>query len=376
MDQETAQLLFKEGAIFILLDVPLGTEFGIDYNCWDVGPKFKGVKMIPPGVHFIYYSAKNKEGQVAPRTGFFHEFKQREIILRKWDPLNEDIKAEEANPDVMESYEINKQELDQYLAPYPYDNYKKWVSLTNHITSDLLTSLHAEEVKVSSVTALKSEKSDSLSRAADRLKSSEPVRDVSQECQSIKEAESHLSKLQFAPDSSVQYHAVPRKYPAGASPADVTKYSLDSSYALTTMIESCYNNKELLLLGELQISFVCFIIGQVYDGFEQWKKLVSVLSTAQRAVVTYQNLYMQCIKVLYFQLKEIPEDFFVDILSQQNFLTDTLYEFFLNINNEEVSDELRKRGAKFKANLTETFKWDFSREPDEYAPVVVETEIT
>ena len=33
------------------------------------GDKFLGVKMIPPGLHFLYYSPVSKEGQVAPRTG-------------------------------------------------------------------------------------------------------------------------------------------------------------------------------------------------------------------------------------------------------------------------------------------------------------------
>jgi A1 cistron-splicing factor AAR2 len=55
MTQDTAKWLFDEGAMFVFLDVPAGTEFGIDCNSWQVGPKFKGVKMIPPGVHFIYY---------------------------------------------------------------------------------------------------------------------------------------------------------------------------------------------------------------------------------------------------------------------------------------------------------------------------------
>ena len=41
--------------MLIILDMPVGTEFGIDYNSWHVGPKFKGVKMIPPGLHFVYY---------------------------------------------------------------------------------------------------------------------------------------------------------------------------------------------------------------------------------------------------------------------------------------------------------------------------------
>lgn len=55
MDGELANRLFSEGAALVLLDVPERTEFGMDYNSWAVGPKFKGVKMIPPGFHFIFY---------------------------------------------------------------------------------------------------------------------------------------------------------------------------------------------------------------------------------------------------------------------------------------------------------------------------------
>ena len=58
MDQETARVLFREGGTLLFLDMPEGSEFGIDYNSWTVGPKFRGVKMIPPGIHYIYYRYK------------------------------------------------------------------------------------------------------------------------------------------------------------------------------------------------------------------------------------------------------------------------------------------------------------------------------
>jgi len=55
MDQETAQKLFYNAAIMVFLDAPKQLHFGIDYKSWQIGPKFKGVKFIPPGLHFIYY---------------------------------------------------------------------------------------------------------------------------------------------------------------------------------------------------------------------------------------------------------------------------------------------------------------------------------
>lgn len=39
----------------VCLDVPERTHFGIDFTDYVVGPKFKGVKLIPPGPHFVYY---------------------------------------------------------------------------------------------------------------------------------------------------------------------------------------------------------------------------------------------------------------------------------------------------------------------------------
>ena len=62
MDQETANKLFDAGAIFLFLNVPLKTEIGIDYNSWQTGPNFRVVKLIPPGLHFIYFSPTDKYG--------------------------------------------------------------------------------------------------------------------------------------------------------------------------------------------------------------------------------------------------------------------------------------------------------------------------
>lgn len=55
MDQDLAKFLFNHGATLIVTDVPTGTDFGIDLKSWNTGENFKGMKMIPPGFHFIHY---------------------------------------------------------------------------------------------------------------------------------------------------------------------------------------------------------------------------------------------------------------------------------------------------------------------------------
>ena len=48
--------------------------------------------------------------------------------------------------------------------------------------------------------------------------------------------------------------------------------------------------------------------------------------------------------------------------------------FFSMLEGSATADKaLVKRGLQFRENLTKKYKWDFSSEPDEFAPTVVET---
>ena len=62
----------------------------------------------------------------------------------------------------------------------------------------------------------------------------------------------------------------------------------------------------------------------MYEGFEHWKRLLALLCRSEEAMRQRRDLYLGLIAVLYHQLGEIPPDFFVDIVSQDNFLTSTL----------------------------------------------------
>lgn len=73
LSPEAAQRLYQEGGFLVVTQLPPGTEFGIDLYSWNTGEKFLGVKMIPPGIHFVYYSTLDQGTagpQLSPRTGF------------------------------------------------------------------------------------------------------------------------------------------------------------------------------------------------------------------------------------------------------------------------------------------------------------------
>lgn len=88
----------------------------------------------------------------------------------------------------------------------------------------------------------------------------------------------------------------------------------------------------------------------VYDAFEHWKELVKLSCFCEDALSSHPQYFLNFISkflhskrfdpastpctcaimavvvtaMLHFQLKEIQEDFFVDIVSRNNFLTATL----------------------------------------------------
>ena len=84
--------LVQEGATLVVLGVPPGTEFGVDLNSWNTGEKFCGVKLIPPGLHFVYYSSVHLATRTtAPRTGWFHTFGRGELVVKRWSPEGEEV---------------------------------------------------------------------------------------------------------------------------------------------------------------------------------------------------------------------------------------------------------------------------------------------
>lgn len=106
MSPELAQQLHSEGAILIVAGCPVGTEFGIDLSAYHIDERFRGIKMIPPGPHYVYTASGGGTGATgggigggttfgsdsALRVGFLHFFQPREIIIRQWNAEHEELR--------------------------------------------------------------------------------------------------------------------------------------------------------------------------------------------------------------------------------------------------------------------------------------------
>ena len=371
MDPNVAKNLVKEGATFVLLDVPPGTEIGVDMKSWNVGEKFLGIKMIPPGVHYVYYSSVNlAQKTVAPRTGFFHIFSRGEILIRRWRRDHEEV-VDSVTEEDKERIKADMKNLDRGLGVYPYQSWRKWISLSDHITEATLTRLEPVNKNICSVSDLIPVGAEGNHQEEDDS-SSEPC----------------LPKMMNRQGTNIRYTNVStRKYPEGSSPAEITRHSMDGSFQLseflTTLhrmygdaVSSSMSDQNTIneVLAEIQFAFLCFLVGMNHDSFEQWKRLVNMICMCDAKMVEQPDMFSKFLNVLYFQMQHVPTDFFVDIVSSNNFLCGSLNTLFTNgRNNTDVSQQLKLKLARFESNVTKRFGWDFSQDLEDDAPIVVET---
>lgn len=131
------------------------------------------------------------------------------------------------------------------------------------------------------------------------------------------------------------------------------------------------------IIGELEFCYICFLVGHSLEAFEQWKQIFSLFCSCELAITKYRKLYKLFVNLIDIQVKEIPEEFLADIVSNNNFVYVKLRNLFRSIQDSNVDGELKMKVERFKQSLTSTFAWDFSDlnvEEDDEAPVIVESE--
>ncbi|XP_014482230.1 PREDICTED: protein AAR2 homolog [Dinoponera quadriceps] len=371
MEQNVAQTLFTQGATLVLLDVPVGTDVGIDIKSWNTEGNFKGIKMIPPGIHYVHYSAVNEFGEMAPRVGFLHNFQKYEFLVKKWDSKEEDISTESVPEETVRRLKDNLKELDRYLGPYPYEIWKQWSELTSKINVTLMERCSPLCGYVRS--ALELEHCSDASRPRGGESEAKRPRRSGKLTAEDKEEEL-LPDLKPKPGTELRLTEIPdKRYPDDATPSEITRHSLDSSYTLSATLRKLREPVEII--GEMQLTFICFLAGQSLDAFEQWKKLVTLICDADRAIPQYRSVYIEFLQALEVELSYVPEEILCDIVASNNFVYQKLYKLFGNIeSNADVDGRLKSYAKRLQERLTAKFLWDFSNlleDADDEAPVIV-----
>ncbi|CAO3646712.1 unnamed protein product [Cunninghamella blakesleeana] len=281
------------------------------------------------------------------------------------------------------------------MGPYPLDPptyYQQWEHLTNYITPGLLKKILPNNGRVSHLPAAttkskeKSEKGKEKMKLEDQhiLKQQETneedttmtINTVEPDLMTRKEKRKGKEIIEKEEGMEFTPFDIRQSFPPGATGDQITKWSLDKSWLANHLLKQVYRQDHHLLLGEMQLAFVCLLMAQNFSGFQQWKQFVHLLCSCQELVSENPNLYLDFIDTLKYQLEECPTDFFHDILSENNFIA-----FMLKNLQDNIPSSNKKLYNKFdslKIFLKKRFQWELSEEnsddeedDDEDAPVIV-----
>ena len=130
------------------------------------------------------------------------------------------------------------------------------------------------------------------------------------------------------------------------TPQQVTQFYTNKSAVLQMLLEKHLQNDPYEILGEFQMAFILFMIGQNLEAFEHWKNLYILTTHAKDGVepdnrdnegydankeasrlLALQKLsdgqfFNALIRSLFGMFKEIPESFFQEVLSQGSFIAE------------------------------------------------------
>uniref|UniRef100_A0A914H0E4 Protein AAR2 homolog n=1 Tax=Globodera rostochiensis TaxID=31243 RepID=A0A914H0E4_GLORO len=352
MSQELALELFENGGVLVLKDFPVGCEFGIDYRSWVVGPNFLGMKMIPPGVHFVYFSVPG-----APRIAFFHCFQEKEVVLRRWDKQSEDLVPDYKSDEVeLGRLRANLKNIDRHLGVYPFSDYRDWLSLSSYITPKIVRRLSPSNAlgRISSQNEMVTHEAELEKRMGDPLGLSIVDREHRGRIRFTDEY--GLPLMSEGEEAQLHFTQIPQ---ITLAETNLRRAGIDSSDRFLRCLSSVGGDYREVL-GEFQFAFIIFLIGQVYEGFDQWKRWIHLVCSCTTALQSQAQFFNELFAVFHFQMKMVPDDFFVDVLARNNFLSSTLSLFFANIEDTpSVDPSLKAKGTKFRALLEKRFNRSF-----------------
>jgi A1 cistron-splicing factor AAR2 len=310
-----------------------------------------GIHTIPSGIHFIYHGTG-----MGARQGFFWRAERGDIAVTSWDPSNEEISVK---PQLSDEALLNlraavhRGELNFNLGPYPLAQLGTWINISNLISDSVL-----QRADIPCGTVVYPGDASDARVGIPHLDAVQPYFP----------GLARVARLSPIDEREKRFREdLPRQ--PGVSPQDVTKHSMDKSLFLETLVVDFFRGSYEELLGELQLSFLLFMLLFSEPGLEHWKRLVHILCNCEDLLIKKPQVYAAFFRILYEQLNFSPEDFFHTELSYKNFLRPAMSSLFQILNSPRVPEVLlehRKRLLNFMRKKFDLFDSNIPDESSQY----------
>ena len=396
----------------LFLNLPPRTFVGLDLVSFDSSPQFYGIKNIPAGLHFIYTGTDASLSIRHGRWLNFPEDAEASVYTLKWTSEDESLELLQptvpdtrASPRGLVDYAAlidatanlaEKQDAATNTSPSagtstaaPTD----FPPLTSHITSTTLTRILSASLTISSISSAPRDSDAEHIPGLSHLETSEAI-----------SADAVLNVLDID---------LKRTWSQGDVGSIRTERARDRSWYLSQLIDAATDEhsesegntlaaKEIL--GELQFYFLMVLTLANYSCLEQWKRLLSVLLTCEKALDEVEGYFVEVLRILELQLRH-ADDVEGGLFELRDEVGCASLRHLLSAFGDTVRDtvgengELSREVERFERDMRERFGWegkgdvvrrgmveledgervevsldgvDEDEERGEYAPVVVE----
>lgn len=363
MQNSTRQAL--ELGIIGFLDAPPGVHLTLDLNSILTGEKFKGIKMVPEGLHLLTWSSS----EYAPRVAKFLEVTRHDPLLTlsdpkfmnsqfvfRWSTEEETFYQCDLQTDAIAANFVSAARalyLDKELGAFPIDLRHRWLALTSTITLENLVHILPDDGYI---------RADADESFESRLVAAmQKEGEVGQMNKTFSVANPQNCSQGPAKRSILRYSFLPG-VSSMSTPQSRTQYAMDTSATLLHLLfdrqrnivhndeassateclsslEACANDLPHFrlhqanlstsfqcVLCEYQTAFVLFLLCQSYASFERWKHFTDIflridslllgssqflMDATNKEMSNFHSFLTSAYGIIYSHLVEIPEDLFI-----------------------------------------------------------------
>jgi A1 cistron-splicing factor AAR2 len=338
-------------AAVLLLDLPPSALAGIDLFSFTTTPRFRGIKDLPSGWHFVFTGSSTA---FSVRHGiWFRVQDSHQLTITRWHPRDETLSTVTDEAERLR-WRANVGEVwEKGLTPYRQSSTDKaeaqdlsgdWLQLTSYISDALLRRITQGDSEGLHLTSASSATQD-LDEIPGLASS---------------ESKTHPEKeLHFLPVD------LKRTWRPDATGRERTDAAQDRSWALKSLMSEAGNSHGDEILGELQFCFLVVLTLNNWSCLEQWKRLLTLIFTCKTAVPTHPDLFIRAIATLRLQLMHCKdsEGGLIDLADEGgSLLRSLLTRFRKGLDSqpriEEVQDVLDELDD-LEAYLRDEHGWQF-----------------
>ena len=315
MSNDEALRRVEHGGTIIIMDVPPGTEFGIDCTLFTVGEKFRGVKMVPPGLHLVLLGAA---GNDVTRVAEFVRVAPAEVHVRRWDPHTETFaRGTGHDPEQTARLQMGarRHDFDKATGAYPARAAEVWHRLTSHVTEDVLSRCGvpvgtrvAPGDPAAPLEACVRGGPEAAAAARERERA-----DATPSRASADDSDEGNRLFSFDVPVAPSFGDAASRAPAGASPEEITALGHDPEARLRRAVAAAHGGDWRGFLGCNQTAFVLFLLLGSEPALAHWKATTALLcDAAVSCAAAFAPLYEAFTASFAAQLDRAAETLFED----------------------------------------------------------------